>query len=332
MRFEARAILTACAFLVSSFLAQPAWPQTKDKVTLMLNWYVYSEHAPFFLGKEKGYFAEQGIDLEIQEGRGSGPTVQAVAAKSVDFGYADLPTMIKIVAKGAPVIATGVLLQVSPMAVISFSQANIRQPRDLIGKTVALTPGDSPSQIWPLFLKKTGLDESQFKTVSGDAQTKLNAVITGRADALPGYVMDQGIKLQEATGKPVNAIHFADYGIDLVSSGIVANRELVSRNPGLVKRFMAAATRSAEEAEKNPEAAVAALLKAYPKSGSHDLLLSGIQQTVALYHNPADPPGRVFRVNLKHVEQSLDVLVEYGGLDPATRGKAGDYVTLDYLP
>ena len=68
-----------------------------------------------------------------------------------------------------------------------------------MGKTVAVTPGDSMSQIWPLFLKKTGLKESDFKTVSGDAQTKLNAVMNGQADLLLGYVMDQAIKLQDAT-------------------------------------------------------------------------------------------------------------------------------------
>ena len=70
---------------------------------LMLNWYVYSEHAPFFLGKERGYFEQEGIDLDIQEGRGSGVTVQAVAAGTATFGYVDVPTMIKAAAKGAPV-------------------------------------------------------------------------------------------------------------------------------------------------------------------------------------------------------------------------------------
>ncbi len=62
----------------------------QDKVTLMLNWYLYSEHAPFFLGKERGYYADEGIDLDIQEGRGSAVTAQAVAAKSATFGYIDV--------------------------------------------------------------------------------------------------------------------------------------------------------------------------------------------------------------------------------------------------
>ena len=66
-----------------------------------------------------------------------------------------------------------------------------------------MTPGDSMSQIWPLFLKKTNLKDTDFQIVAGDAQTKLNAVINGQADLLLGYVMDQAIKLQDATKKTV---------------------------------------------------------------------------------------------------------------------------------
>src|ERR1700720_5053693 len=154
----------AAALIWSALAAAPA--TAADKVVLMLNWYVYGEHAPFYYGKAKGIFAAENIDLEIQEGRGSAATTQAVAAKTADFGYVDVPTMMRAAVKGAPIIATGVLLQTSPMSVMGFVEKNIRKPDDIKGKTVASTPGDSMSQIWPLFLKKTGLKESAFKTAS----------------------------------------------------------------------------------------------------------------------------------------------------------------------
>jgi NitT/TauT family transport system substrate-binding protein len=306
--------------------------QPKDKVVLMLNWYLYSEHAPFFLGKERGYYDQEGIDLDIQEGRGSGVTVQAVAANTATFGYVDVPTMIKAAAKGAPVKAVGVALQLSPMSVMGFAEKNIRTPKDIGGKTVAVTPGDSMSQIWPLFLKKTGINETDFKTVSGDAQTKLNAVMTGQADLLLGYVMDQAIKLQDATGKPVYPIRFADYGVNLISSGIVVNAETLKTKPEMVKRFLKATTRALEESEKNPEAAVDAMLKANPKAGVRDTLIIGLRQTTALYHTKETAKERPLRVSMGNVGESLDLLAQYGGLDPATKGKPQDWVILDYLP
>jgi NitT/TauT family transport system substrate-binding protein len=86
---EGKMIRLLFAIFCAALLAGPA--VAADKVVLMINWYVYGEHAPFYYGKEKGIFAAEGIDLEIQEGRGSGPTTQAVAARSVQFGYVDVP-------------------------------------------------------------------------------------------------------------------------------------------------------------------------------------------------------------------------------------------------
>ena len=326
-RFTLSAAAIAFALASGAALAQ-----AKDKVVLLLNWYTYSEHAPFYLGKERGYFDQEGIDLDIQEGRGSGVTVQAVAAGTATFGYADVPTMIKAASKGAPVTAVGVALQTSPMSVMGFADKNIRKPEDIKGKTVAVTPGDSMSQIWPLFLKKTNLKDTDFKTVAGDAQTKLNAVTNNQADLLLGYVMDQAIKLQDATQKQVYPIRFADYGVNMVSSGIIAQKDFLKQKPDVAKRFMRAATRSLEEAAKNPEAAVDAMLKAQPKSGVKDTALVGMKQTAALYKGPDNPNDRPFRVGAKNMDETMTLLVDYGGLDKATAGKASDYYTNDYLP
>lgn len=313
-------------------LAPPLHAQTRDKVTLLLNWYVYSEHAPFFLGMAKGMYEAEGIDLDIQEGRGSAVSTQAVAAGSATFGYVDVPTMIRAAQKGAPVMAVGVALQTSPMSVMGLAEKHIKVPKDIIGKTVAMTPGDSMSQIWPLFLKKTGLQEGQYKVVSGDGQTKLNAVINGQADLLLGYVMDQNIKIQDATHKPVQVIRFADYGINLISSGIITNKDTISSKPDLVKRFMRASTKAFEAAEKDPEAAVDALLKAKPKAGQRDTLLIGLKLTTPLYHTAETMGKPPFRVSMKEVNESLDLLIQYGGLDPSLKGKAAEFVTNDYLP
>lgn len=323
-----------CTLIVAACLtfSGSAMAQAKDKVVLLLNWYTYSEHAPFYLGKERGYYEQEGIDLDIQEGRGSGVTVQAVAAGTATFGYADIPTMIKAASKGAPVTAVGVALQTSPMSVMAFSDKNIRKPEDIKGKTVAVTPGDAMSQIWPLFLKKTGLKEGEFKQVAGDAQTKLNAVINNQAELLLGYVMDQAIKLQDATKKPVTPIRFADYGVNMVSSGVIVQKDYLKSNPEVVKRFLKATQRSMEEAAKNPEAAIDAMLKAQPKSGVKETAVDGMKATAALYKGPDNPGDKPLRVGKKNMDETLGLLVEYGGLDKSSAGKAEDYYTNAYLP
>src|SRR4051794_37481853 len=323
MRFMLAAIAAVCF----------AWPAAAaDKVVLMLNWYVYGEHAPFYYGKEKGIYAAEGIDLEIQEGRGSGVTAQAVAAKTANFGYVDVPTMMRAAVKGAPIVATGVLLQTSPMSAMGVVEKNIKKPEDIKGKTVATTPGDSMSQIWPLFLKKTGLKEGDFKIVSGDAQTKVNAVINGQADLLLGYVMDQSMKIKDATGKDVFPIKFADYGIVLVSSGIVANTDYIKANPDLVKRMMTAASKSVEAAAKDPKGAAQAILDANPKGGKIETLTQGFELTIPFYKDPTGESKQPFRVSDRIMQESVDLMVEYGGLEAVAKEKVKSFYTNDYLP
>jgi NitT/TauT family transport system substrate-binding protein len=325
-----RLVAAVATLLLGTMVALPA--KAADKVVLMLNWYVYGEHAPFYYGKAKGIYAAEGIDLEIQEGRGSAATTQAVAAKTANFGYVDVPTMMRAAVKGAPIVPTGVLLQTSPMSVMGLVDKNIRKPDDIKGKTVAITPADSMTQIWPLFLKKTGLKESDFTTVAGDGQTKLNAVINGQADLLLGYVMDQSMKIKDATGKDVYPIKFADYGINMVSSGLVANTDYVKANADVVQRFMNATTKAVEAAEKDPKGAAQSILDANPKGGKIDTLTQGFELTIPLYRTAETKSKRPFQVTDQNMTDSVNLMVEYGGLEAKAKENPKAFYTNDYLP
>lgn len=229
-------------------------------------------------------------------------------------------------------ITTGVLLQKSPMALIGLTERNIRTPTEMRGKTVAITPGDSLSLVWPLLLKKIGLKEDELTIVSGDAQTKLNAVINGRADLMLGYLMDQNLRIEKATGKPVTAIPFSDYGVNLVSSCIVVSKDMLKNKPDLARRFMKAATRAVQAAENDPEAAVDAMLKAYPKAGDRKLLIDGLKLTLPLYHTDETRNEPPFRVSPTNFADSVSMLVEYAGVEKSAAGRPKDFYTLDYLP
>lgn len=320
--------LAASGVVASPAVAQSARPA--DKVQFLLNWYLYGEHAPFFLGKRLGLFAAEGIDLEIMEGRGSAVTLQAVAAKSAVFGYSDMSAVVRGAVRGAPVVSTGVLLQKNPASAMGFTEKNIRTAADLKGKTVATTPGDALSQVWPAFLKKANLTEADVKILAGDAQTKLNAVISGQADVLLGYSHDQSMKIKDVTGKSVFPIMFADYGLNSVATGVIAHRDTLTGNPDLVRRFMRAATLAAEAAEKAPAAAADAMLEADPKAGKKETLTEGFTISAGLYR--LTPDQRPFQTNAKAVSDTVDILVEYGGVDPAAKTKVASFFTNDFLP
>src|ERR1044072_7093730 len=94
-----RSIVGALAALAVS----ATFAAAQDAVSLRLNWYLGGLHVPFYYGKDKGYYAAEGIDLTINEGRGSANTVQVVAAGSDTFGLADSSSVILTAAKGADI-------------------------------------------------------------------------------------------------------------------------------------------------------------------------------------------------------------------------------------
>lgn len=302
-----------------------------DKAVLLLNWYTYGEHAPFYLGIEQGIYAKHGIDLEIQEGRGSGVTVQAVAAGSATFGYADFGTMVKAASKGAPVKAVGILLQTSPMSAMGFEAKGINSPKEFPGKSVVLTPGNSFSQLWPVLLKVNNIPESEIKIISGDAATKRNAVVNGQADLLLGNINDQKPTIEEATGKPIKAVLFSDFGVNTVNSAIVVTNDTLAKNPDLVKRFMLASTEAAEAAVKDPKAAVAALLKAAPKAGKPETVSTSWNVTMPLLHTKRTTSARPWNASKEDVSETIDIMSKYVGLE-AKPSDTDKFYTGEFLP
>src|SRR5215468_8955690 len=130
-------IMIALAVLAASSLAARA----DDAVSLRLNWYFGGLHVPFYYGKEKGFYKAEGIDLTINEGRGSANTVQVVAAGSDTFGLADSSRVIATAAKGAEVKSVMSLLNSTGFSVVSLASAGIKTPKDLEGRKLAVSPG-----------------------------------------------------------------------------------------------------------------------------------------------------------------------------------------------
>src|SRR5436189_1052655 len=136
--------MAALALLAATTVAAPA----QDAVTFRLNWYMGGLHVPFYYGKEKGYYTAEGIDLTINEGRGSANTVQVVAAGSDTFGLADSSSVISTAAKGADVKSVMSLLNSTGFAVVSLAETGIRTPKDLEGKKLAVSAGDPLGQLF----------------------------------------------------------------------------------------------------------------------------------------------------------------------------------------
>ena len=119
-----RSLMGALAVLAASSLAAHA----DDAVSLRLNWYFGGLHVPFYYGKEKGFYKAEGIDLTINEGRGSVNTVQVVAAGSDTFGLADSSSVIAAAAKGAEVKSVMSVLNSTGYSVLADCNSGTAAP------------------------------------------------------------------------------------------------------------------------------------------------------------------------------------------------------------
>src|SRR5438046_7323882 len=124
----------AAIFTAALALGAASCSMAQDKVSLRLNWYLGGLHVPFYYGKDRGFYQAEGIDLTINEGRGSANTVQVVAAGSDTFGLADSSSLIATAAKGADVRSVASLLNSTGFSVLSLAETGIKSPKDLEGK------------------------------------------------------------------------------------------------------------------------------------------------------------------------------------------------------
>jgi len=254
--------LLLCAAVLQGVVASTS-AYAIDKVKLRLDWVYGSEHAPIFLAIEKGYFKDEGIDVDLMPGEGSSVTVKLVGNRDADFGFATADQVLIAAQRGLPLVATAVVLQQNPTALMFRSSAPIKDlTKDLDGKTIGLQLKSGTSKQWEAVKKLLKLDSTKFKEVPADGAV-VPLMVAGRIDAGVVFFFNDGLKLR-ATGEKVDGILFEDLGLKMYSTALVTNADLIKQNPDLVRRFTRAFMKGWSAAIANPKDAYDAFIKANP--------------------------------------------------------------------
>jgi NitT/TauT family transport system substrate-binding protein len=252
-------ILTAvcvATLLVSAGLARAA-----DDVRLRLNWMYYGSHAGFAYGKDKGFYKEAGIDLDIRSGNGSGSAHRLVANNDSTFAYGSCASMLNLAAKGAPLISVGVIDAMGTEAVIVRPDAGVKSLADLKGKTILTTANAGVNTFFPLVLQAAGLKEGDVTITNVPDGALVSSYLQGAGGAVGmlGGLDDKPAEIKANGGAAPVTFPYSDYGVNQVGYCIVANTDTVKSNPDLVKRFVNATMRAYKETEANPDAAIASM-------------------------------------------------------------------------
>ncbi|WP_425104631.1 ABC transporter substrate-binding protein [Ancylobacter sp.] len=324
----------AALLAVSLFGAGQA--KALDDVRLRLNWMWYGSHAAFALGKDRGYFRDAGINLDIRSGNGSGSAHRLVANGDSTFSYGSCAGLVNLASKGAPLISVAVIDAMGTEAIIVRPDAGVTKIADLKGKKLLTTSNAGVNTFFPLVLKNAGLAEGDVGIINVPDGALVSSYLQGAGGTVGmlGGLDDKPAEIKAAGGAQPVTFPYSEFGVNQVGYCIVTSRETVAKNPDLVRRFLAATVKSYKAAEADPQAAVNAMGDIVGGTMNEEAgkkQAAEVQKvTLDVLYSKANT-GKVLGMNVPADWNDMIALMKtYNGLE--TKEPASFFYTNDFLP
>jgi len=244
-------------------LSQPA-----TKVTLTINFIPRGDFAFPYLARERGYYAEHGLDVTIKHVLGNAFAFQMLSSNETQFVHADIVQMLQLQGKSPEPRLRSVAVDTDkiPLSLFFIKGRGIEKPKDLEGRTIVVSPGATTETLLKLLAKANGFDEKRVMWKSAAANAKVAIMLQGQADAVSIYYPafpSTASKLP--AGRELGAFNFGDYGVNIYGDGLVTQEKLWQEKPALVKAFTQATIKGAKDSYADPAAAADALIKDHPE-------------------------------------------------------------------
>jgi NitT/TauT family transport system substrate-binding protein len=302
----------ACPVIVATAAA------AADKVRFQTDWLPSGEHAMYYGGWQRGIFAEEGIDITITRGYGSGDTVTKLAGGAFDFGVADVASVTTARARQkVPVKTIAALYTQSPHSLFVLKSSGITNFKGLEGKKISITPGNSHKFYFPKVAEKSGTDPSKIIWVNMDGAAMAGQLIAKNIDAAPFYSIHHYYtnKAAKAVGEEIIPLPFVEVGFKIYAASLIASDETIAKRPDLTRRFLRAVKRSFDWARANPEEACKAHIQKVPEVALDDCVHSvgAVMDFVYTDHEKQFGWGRISPERLATTWQAI---AESQDLDP----------------
>jgi NitT/TauT family transport system substrate-binding protein len=297
-------------------------------VKLLLTFQPNVQFAPFYVGIDKGYFAEQGLDVSIEHTSES-DVVRLVAAGEADFGIVSGEQVILARAQEVPIVYVYEWFHQFPVAVASKPEAGITSAAGLAGHTVGVPLLEGASYIGiRALMSAAGLSDADV-SLEATGYTQVETLLADRVDAVVVYANNEPLQLA-AQGIDATVIPVTDY-IDLVSNGLIVSEDTISDNPDLVRAMDAALQQSVQYAVEHPDEAFE-ISKGYveglddPEVGATQKAV--LEATLALWQPESGAYGETTAASWLETQ---DVLLNAGLIDGPLADLEAAYSN-EYLP
>ncbi len=245
--------------LLLTAACQATQPQTLRTMTFMAGFRPQA-NLPFvgvYVAQEKGYFAAEGVAVQIQHSAGGGEHLQLLAAGQVQVTTQDAAVLLQRRADpGLPLVSIGLIGQRGQQAFVALAESGFQTPADWAGHVVGFK-GTPPPDLFAI-LAANGLTEKDVKLVNVGFDPR--TLTEGLVDVYPVFKSNEPYLIR-SLGFEVTQWEAADYGVPTLGLAYVTTEELIQTDPDLLQRFMRAALRGIAYAQENPEEAVQIVLQ-----------------------------------------------------------------------
>jgi NitT/TauT family transport system substrate-binding protein len=305
----------------------PAAAQAQ-KVNLLLDWGWIPYHSVFLLAEERGFYREAGLDVKIEQGRGSATTAVVVGQGSFDIGHINVTNAAQAIAKGVPLKVVALYQHRSSASFIAIKdRLELKGPASLKGVKIGSTPGGSDGLSLAIFTKTNNMPRDTLNIVGLDGPAKRAALLNGTVDVVSGD-SHAFAAIVRGNGKEPSLLLLSDYGVPLLGFGFVTNESFLKREPQAIKKFLAATKRGFEVAMADPRAACVFIQAKVLVPGSVEQCVDYATGLFALSQSPKDANwGR------QTAEQWEKLIAALRSVDEIKSDRpASEYYTNDLVP
>jgi NitT/TauT family transport system substrate-binding protein len=249
-------------FLIAAALASIAVPAAaQQKLDFILNWVPGGDHAPYYYAKKLGWYAKEGIDLNLEPGKGSALATQKVGAGANPIGLADMGGVLVAKGKGADTVAVFNVYANSPQGMYWLKSSGIKGIKDFAGKKIGNPAGDGARVMWPALAKANGVDPKSVTWVNIDANSKLSALKSKAIDVTTSFYNIHHVFTREL-GADMGFLAWRDVGINPYGNSVIVNAEFLSKNKPVIDKFVKVTQRAFAACVKDAKPCVQALIDA----------------------------------------------------------------------
>ena len=247
---------------IAALIALAAGPAAaQQKLDFILNWVPGGDHAPYYYAKKLGWYAKEGIELNLEPGKGSALATQKVGAGANPIGLADMGGVLVARGKGADTVAVFNVYANSPQGMYWLKSSGIKSIKDFAGKKIGNPAGDGARVMWPALAKANGIDPKSVTWVNIDANSKLAALKSKSIDVTTSFYNIHHVFTREL-GADMGFLSWREVGLNPYGNSVIVNADFLAKNRPLIDKFVKVTQRAFAACVKDPKPCVQALIDA----------------------------------------------------------------------